>query len=31
VSDELMFSKWGEEFTVSGPSAYVVATNAYFP
>jgi hypothetical protein len=31
VSDELVFSKWGEKFTVAKPPTYVVATNASFP
>jgi hypothetical protein len=31
VSDELVFSKWGEKFTVAKPSTFVVATNATFP
>jgi hypothetical protein len=31
VSDELVFSRWGEKFTVPKPSTYVVATNATFP
>jgi hypothetical protein len=31
VSDELVFSKWGEKFTVAKPAKFVVATNATFP
>jgi hypothetical protein len=30
-TNELVFSKWGEKFTVSAPSHYVVATNKTFP
>jgi hypothetical protein len=31
VSDELVFSKWGEKFTVPKPAKFVVATNTTFP
>ncbi len=31
VSDELVFSDWGEKFTVAKPAAFVVATSATFP
>jgi hypothetical protein len=31
VSDELVFSRWGEKFSVATPSKYVIATNATFP
>jgi hypothetical protein len=31
VSDELVFSKWGEKFTVAKPAKFVTATNSTFP
>jgi hypothetical protein len=31
LTNELVFSKWGEKFKVSAPSTYVVATNKTFP
>jgi hypothetical protein len=31
VSDQLVFSKWGEKFKVAKPSKFVVATNTTFP
>lgn len=31
LTNELVFSKWGEKFKVSAPSNYVVATNKTFP
>lgn len=31
VSEELVFSKWGEKFSVAKPPKYVVATSATFP
>jgi hypothetical protein len=31
LTNELVFSKWGEKFKVSPPSSYVVATNKTFP
>jgi hypothetical protein len=31
VTDQLVFSKWGEKFSVAKPSKFVVATNKTFP
>ncbi|MGH3733850.1 MAG: hypothetical protein ACRDVC_10870 [Acidimicrobiales bacterium] len=31
ITNELVFSKWGEKFSVKAPSTYVVATNKTFP
>jgi hypothetical protein len=31
VSDELVFSKWGEKFSVAKPAKFAVATNVTFP
>jgi hypothetical protein len=31
LTNELVFSKWGEKFKVSAPATYVVATNKTFP
>lgn len=31
VTDELVFSRWGEKFKVAAPASYVVATKSTFP